>query len=272
MAEAGAGATADGGGDKLARLLGKVEEKEATRTTFVSMGVETAGIDAELRALREEIAQLGDGAEGGAGAAAAPGLDIELPPYFFGVRGAFCRAIPTPSRRSFGAFTEKTLKCNQLARDAIDRMCNMGGFTQSWAAHAAGAETFTMTKIPVVILVKLMLGLPEGEEAAVQSLRGAYSICMDTARRTCMNVIVGRRPNGAGGFVLDKFSLYWPDNAAVPAEWTGGTWGLLEGYSFRTAVLNGSLNRADLHGLRSGGIPGVHCAPGRFPCRAVRTQ
>ena len=41
---------------------------------------------------------------------------------------------------------------------------------------------------------------------------------------------------------------------------------------FRTAVLNGSLNRADLHGLRSGGIPGVHCAPGRFPCRAVRTQ
>jgi hypothetical protein len=67
-----AGATADGGGDKLARLLGKVEEKEATRTTFVSMGVETAGIDAELRALREEIAQLGDGAKGGAGAAASP--------------------------------------------------------------------------------------------------------------------------------------------------------------------------------------------------------
>jgi hypothetical protein len=194
MAEAGAGATADGGGDKLARLLGKVEEKEATRTTFVSMGVETAGIDAELRALREEIAQLGDGAEGGAGAAAAPGLDIELPPYFFGVRGAFCRAIPTPSRRSFGAFTEKTLKCNQLARDAIDRMCNMGGFTQSWAAHAAGAETFTMTKIPVVILVKLMLGLPEGEEAAVQSLRGAYSICMDTARRAPWSIWEERAP------------------------------------------------------------------------------
>ena len=69
-----------------------------------------------------------------------------------------------------------------------------------------------------------------------------------------MNVIVGRRPNASGsGFSLDKFSLYYPDNSAVPPEW-GNTWDLLQGYSFRTAVLNGSLNRGDLAGLRHGRI------------------
>jgi hypothetical protein len=66
-----------------------------------------------------------------------------------------------------------------------------------------------------------------------------------------MNVIVGRRPDGQGGFVLDKFSLYYPDNSAV----SGDNWDLLQGYSFRTAALSGSLNRAGLHGLRSGSIP-----------------
>jgi hypothetical protein len=69
-----------------------------------------------------------------------------------------------------------------------------------------------------------------------------------------MNVIVGRRPNGSGGFVLDKFSLYYADNAAIPAEW-GSTWELLQGYSFRTAALNGSLNREGLNGLRWGSVP-----------------
>jgi|EP01047_Picozoa_sp_COSAG01_P007415 hypothetical protein len=211
-----------------------------------------------------EAAQEAAAAAPSAAASEASGPEIELPPSF-GVRGAICRAVPTVPKRSFGTFAEKTLECNLIARDAIDRVCHMGGFTQSWAAHAPGADTFTMTKIPVVILVKLMLGLPEEQEVAAQSLKGAYSICMDTTRRTCMNVIVGRRPNGAGGFVMDKFSLYWPDNAAVPAEWTGGTWELLQGYSFRTAVLNGSLNRADLHGLRSGSIPGVCSWPSPGP-------
>ena len=66
-----------------------------------------------------------------------------------------------------------------------------------------------------------------------------------------MNVIVGRHPNDQGGFVLDKFSLYYPDNSAI----LGDTWDLLQGYSFRTAALSGSLNRAGLHGLRAGSIP-----------------
>ena len=57
-----------------------------------------------------------------------------------------------------------------------------------------------------------------------------------------------RRPNGTGGFVLDKFSLYYPNNAAIPAEW-GGNWDLLQGYSFRTAALSGSLNREGLRGI-----------------------
>lgn len=79
--------------------------------------------------------------------------------------------------------------------------------------------------------------------------------------RTCMNVIVGRRPrlDGADGFVLDKFSLYYPDNNIALAHKWGNEWPLLQGYSFRTAVLNGTLNRGDLRGLQSGRIP---VAPG----------
>lgn len=51
--------------------------------------------------------------------------------------------------------------------------------------------------------------------------------------------------------MLDKFSLYYPDNSAI----SGDTWDLLQGYSFRTAALSGSLNRAGLHGLGAGSIP-----------------
>lgn len=36
-----------------------------------------------------------------------------------------------------------------------------------------------MTKIPVLVLVKMMLGLPKDAEEAVASLTGAYAICMD---------------------------------------------------------------------------------------------
>ena len=68
-----------------------------------------------------------------------------------------------------------------------------------------------------------------------------------------MNVIVGRRPDGQGGFVLDKFSLYYPDNSLVAP--CMDSWDLVQGYSFRTAALSGSLNRAGLHGLGAGLIP-----------------
>jgi len=165
---------------------------------------------------------------------------------------ATCRAVPVASARRFGPFAEKTLVCNLAARRAIDTVCRQGGFTQAWAkgviVGTGGEDLFTMTKIPAIILVKLMLLLPVEHDAAVQSLTGAYAICMDPEIRTCMNVVVGRRPNGSGGFVLDKFSLYYPNNASIPAEW-GNTWDLLQGYSFRTAALSGSLNRAGLRGI-----------------------
>jgi len=79
-----------------------------------------------------------------------------------------------------------------------------------------------------------------------------------------MNVVVGRRPNVSGGFVLDKFSLYYPDNTPCYAAWAE-KWDLLQGYSFRTAALSGSLNRAGLNGLRYGSIRIAEGAP-EFSC------
>ena len=85
--------------------------------------------------------------------------------------------------------------------------------------------------------------------------------------RTCMNVIVGRRRNPSGnGYVLDKFSLYYPNNEAVPDEWKKSKqWDLLQGFSFRTAALTGSLNRAGLNDLRLGRIPTAAGVPS-FDC------
>jgi len=192
--------------------------------------------------------------------AAARPIDFSLPASFGADTSAICRAVTVTSsnglRRSFGPFAEKTLECNLAARRAIDDVCDEGGFTQSWAPGVTQDGYYTMTKIPVVVLVKALLGL-EADDAA-RSLTGAYSICMEPAVRTCMNVIVGRRPSGAGGgYVLDKFSLYYPNNDAAPFTATplGSRWDLLRGYSFRTAALSGSLNRAGLAGLRRGAIP-----------------
>lgn len=118
-------------------------------------------------------------------------------------------------------------------------MCWNGGFTQSWAGRdesgssSSQHEPFTkMEKIPVIILVKLMLGLQEAQSNVVDALTGAYSICMKPDSRTCVNVIVGRHVDvSTGGFVLDKFSLYYQSNADVPQEW-GSKWDLLRGYAF----------------------------------------
>jgi hypothetical protein len=188
---------------------------------------------------------------------AQPTVEFELPASFRAEQPAICRAVAVAEkngyRRSFGPFAEKTLECNLAARQAIDEMCYEGGFTQAWAPGAATDGFMTMTKIPAIVLVKAMLGLPESASDAVASLTGAYGICMAPQQRTCMNVIVGRTPSDSGGYSLDKFSLYYPENAAVPPAW-GATWNLLQGYSFRTAVLSGSLNRADLGGLRRGSI------------------
>lgn len=167
-----------------------------------------------------------------------------------------CRAVKH-AERTFGAFTEKTLECNDAARKAIDSLCDDYGFTQAWYTERTADGFSKMKKIPVLILVKAMLGLPASREDAVQSLKGAYPISMDPDLRTCMNVIVGRRPNGSGGYVLDKFSLYYPDNKAATAKF-GTEWPLIHGYSFRTAALSGTLNRAGLDDLRQGTIQAVN--------------
>ena len=101
-----------------------------------------------------------------------------LPAGFPGMPGAGkCRAVAVPSGRKFGAFAEKTLVCDAHARQAIDQLCWQGGFTQAWAEPDSQQE-FTMTKIPAIILVKLMLGLTADQQAVVESLVGAYAICM----------------------------------------------------------------------------------------------
>lgn len=185
---------------------------------------------------------------------AVEAIEFALPEEWFPVHldEAKCQAVTVAPARNFGPFQEKTLQCNLAARKAIDFVCRQGGFTQAWAAQPVigvdGEELFVMTKIPAIILVKLMLGLPSDQDVAARSLIGAYGICMEPTVRTCMNVVVGRRSNGSGGFVLEKFSLYYPDNSAIPLEW-GDNWDLLHGYSFRTAALSGSLNRAGLRGI-----------------------
>ena len=94
-----------------------------------------------------------------------------------------------------------------------------------------------MTKTPVLILIKLMLGLPaDGKEEAVRSLTGAYSICMDPAARMCMNVIVetsrGERTSRWTSFrLLSGIRVRGDHGKNCPPM----------GYSFRTAVLQGQL-------------------------------
>jgi hypothetical protein len=165
-----------------------------------------------------------------------------------------CWVMPAPSGRNFGQFEEKTLVSNKSARKRIDAICQHGGFTQNWDnfPDPENRNLSIMDKIPVIILVMLMLGLED--EAIVNALKGGYAICMHPDKRTCMNVITGRHKNSQGKWSLDKFCLYYPNNEIAYRLW-GKNWPLLNGYSFRTAVLNGNLNRGDLKGLRQGTIP-----------------
>lgn len=136
-------------------------------------------------------------------------ITFELPGEYFPVKEkALCRSVQVEKRKNFGSFKEKTLECNVAARAAIDQVCEEGGFTQAWEPTTSADGFLRMRKIPVVILVRIMLGLPEELDDAAQSLVGAYAIGMNPHMVTCMNVIVGRRPNANGeGFSLDKFSL-----------------------------------------------------------------
>ena len=179
---------------------------------------------------------------------------FKLPENFYADDDNDCWVMPASRRRKFGQFQEKTIVSNKSGRKCIDDICNRGGFTLSWDdfPDPENRNLFILEKIPVIILVMLMLGLKE--EAIVDALKGAYPICMYPDKRTCMNVITGRHKNSHGKWSLDKFCLYYPNNEQAYRLW-GKNWPILSGYSFRTAVLNGNLNRGNLRGLREGTIP-----------------
>ena len=124
-----------------------------------------------------------------------------------------------------------------------------------------------MGEIPVVILVNIMLHLPDDAEDAIASLRGAYPFTLNPEESICMNIIVGRRPSPDGGYILDKFPLYYSKYRESTLRFTAGSgdagsaaavadtsiWPLLQGYSFRTYALcdlHGSPSRQQLHSLR----------------------
>ena len=155
--------------------------------------------------------------------------------------------------RKFGNFNEKTLICNETAHDAINLVCYNYGFEPGSKIYdnIDNKKLFIFTKLPVFILIKLMLTLKD--ETIVKELTGAYPIAMNNEICTCMNVIVGRRIDESGNISIDKFSLYYPKNEEAYSKYNKN-WPILKGYSFRTAVLNGTLNRSNLNALRNNTI------------------
>jgi hypothetical protein len=131
----------------------------------------------------------------------------------------------------FGGFREKYLKCNSGAHQVIG--LNVGDYTPVWKKMKDDA--FLLTKIPVVTLVNIIRHLPSSQDNVMMSLKGAFPIGMTPNKSTCINVIKGRRQKN-GVYIVDKFSLYYPDNTKVKV--TNGCWPLLQGYAFRTGVFN----------------------------------
>ena len=156
--------------------------------------------------------------------------------------------------RKFGSFYEKTLICNKNAHDAINDVCEYYGFTAASKIYNDNynhEELYIYTKLPVKILINLLLTLEN--EDIVKELSGAYPIAMNHEICTCVNIIVGRRIYDNGNISIDKFSLYYPNNKIAYIKYKNN-WPILNGYSFRTAVLNGTLNRADLYSLANNEI------------------
>jgi len=163
-----------------------------------------------------------------------------------------CYVGPVPNGRMFGQFKEKNLVCNESAQKAINRLCDTRGFEYGWSKYQGNAQFQILSKTPATPILNLIMG--DTDETTIKELEGAYSVCMDPLKRTCVNVFVGRRENIDKKWSVDKFSLFYPDNTIAYAMW-GIQWPLLPGYSFRTAVLNGTLNRGDLRGLKNGTLP-----------------
>lgn len=158
-----------------------------------------------------------------------------------------CYIRPCKSERYFGPFQEKILVCNQNAKNAIDNICDEYGFCNTWEDNEEIENLFNIVKIPVLILIKIMIGTKD--ENIINKLTGAYPITMKPENVTCVNVIVERRQNEDKSFSIDKFSLYYPNNHLAYSIY-GKEWPILNGYSFRTAIFNGNLNRDALNSLR----------------------
>ena len=133
-----------------------------------------------------------------------------LPAGFPGTPGAGkCQVVPVASGRKFGKFQEKTLVCDRAARQAIDELCWQGGFTQAWE-HTDSQELFTMTKIPAVILVKLMLGLGPDQQAVVEALVGAYAICMAPQGKRSLLCSLSRPSDPSAWLTARAFGRWQP--------------------------------------------------------------
>jgi len=186
---------------------------------------------------------------------------FELPKYMFNdCDDGICYIINVKNGRKFGNFIEKTLVCNESAHEVINNICDEYDF-QACSIEFNGKECFEdhedfkdvknklfiFTKLPVIILIKLMISLES--EDVVSEISGGYPIAMTPDECTCINIIVGRRKNEDSSYNIDKFSLYYPNNH-LAYKLYGKNWPILNGYAFRTAILNGTLNRSDLSNLR----------------------
>jgi hypothetical protein len=180
---------------------------------------------------------------------------FELPKSMFNdCHDGICYIANIKNGRKFGDFIEKTLLCNESAHNVINNICDEYNYTSSSEEYKNNEEfennkdkLLIFTKLPVIILIRLMISLDK--EDVVSQLTGAYPIAMTPNKCTCMNIIVGRRKNEDNSYNIDKFSLYYPNNHLCYKLY-GKNWPILNGYAFRTAVLNGILNRSDLNKLR----------------------
>lgn len=138
------------------------------------------------------------------------------------------------TKRKFGRFEENILEFDYDAKRIFEELFASQGYEADWKE---GEETCLLTKTPVILLIKIMLFV-EDEKPFI----GAYSVSCNPDSRTSINVIAGRITDAKGRISVQKFSLYYPDNKLCYEAW-GRNWSLLHGFSFRTGVVKGTLNR-----------------------------
>lgn len=118
-------------------------------------------------------------------------------------------------------------------------MCIEMGFDADFKKNEDGSLLITkdnfyiITKIPIIILIKLLLSFDKNIEDNIDNIIGAYSISMNFYENSALNIISGRKLNNDGKISIQKFSLYYPNNNDMTIF--GNNWPLHLGFSFRTA-------------------------------------